>query len=430
MKVFLDSIGCRLNQSEIETMARQLLAGGHELVTRAEEADKVVLNTCAVTRAAARDARRKTRRYHRKNEGAEIVLTGCYATVAPEELGAVKGAGRLVPNAEKEQLVQMLNPAAGRDAPSFDQEPILREILTGQVGNTRAFVKVQDGCDNRCTFCITTVARGEGRSRQPGDVVNEIHGLAAAGYREAVLTGVHLGSYGHDFGNESGLRELVEAILRHTEIPRLRLSSLEPWDIDPAFFDLWEDERLLPHLHLPLQSGSDRVLRRMARRTRRDTFRELAEAAYERIPDLNLSTDIICGFPGETEADFEESLDFVREIGFSRLHTFTYSPRPGTAAAEMPGQLPKPERKERTRQMIALGEELSLAFHSRYEGRMMKVLWEAVAGANGQGTRWVGYTENYVRVTANGPADLFNRITRVRLSDARPDGLEGEIVEG
>lgn len=428
MKVFLDSIGCRLNQSEIETMARQLLAGGHELVTRPEDADKVILNTCTVTRAAARDARRKTRRFHRKNGDAEIVLTGCYATVAPEELGNVEGAGRLVPNAQKEQLVQMLDPEAGREKPRFDREPILREILTGQVGNTRAFVKVQDGCDNRCTFCITTVARGAGQSRRLGDVVEEIQGMAAAGYREAVLTGVHLGSYGHDFGNESGLRELVEAILHHTAIPRLRLSSLEPWDIEPAFFDLWEDERLLPHLHLPLQSGSNRTLRRMARRTRRDTFRELAQAAYERIPDLNLSTDMICGFPGETKADFQESLDFVREIGFSRLHTFTYSPRPGTAAAEMPDQLPKPERKERTRQMIALGEELSLAFHRRYEGRTLNVLWEAVVGANGQGTRWIGYTDNYIRVQANGPADLFNRITPVRLSDARPDGLEGEIV--
>ena len=428
MKVFLDSIGCRLNQSEIETMGRQLLARGHELVTRPEEADKVILNTCTVTRAAARDARRKTRRFHRNNENAEIVLTGCYATVAPEELGNVKGAGRLVPNREKEQLVQMLDPGAGRDAPQFDREPILREILRGQVGNTRAFVKVQDGCDNRCTFCITTVARGEGRSRRLGDVVSEIQGLTAAGYQEAVLTGVHLGSYGHDFGKESGLRELVQAILRHTEIPRLRLSSLEPWDIDAAFFDLWEDERLLPHLHLPLQSGSDNVLRRMARRTRRDSFRELAKAAYERIPDLNLSTDIICGFPGETEEDFQQSLDFVREIGFSRLHVFTYSPRPGTAAAEMPDQLPKPERKQRTRRMIALGDELSLAFHTQYEGGTMNVLWEAVTGANGQGTRWVGYTDNYIRVTAHSAADLFNRITLVRLSGARAAGLEGELV--
>lgn len=428
MKVFLDSIGCRLNQSEIETMARQLLAAGHELVSGPEEADKIILNTCAVTKAAARDARNKTRRFHRSNEQAEVVLTGCYATIAPDKLARVKGAGRIVPNREKEQLIQILDPAAGKDLPLFEREPILRELLAGQMSNTRAFVKVQDGCDNRCTFCITTVARGEGQSRHLGDVVAEIQALAAAGYREAVLTGVHLGSYGHDFGNGSGLRQLVEAILRHTDIPRLRLSSLEPWDIDPDFFSLWQDARLLPHLHLPLQSGSDRILRLMARRTRRDSFRALVAAARAQIPDLNVSSDVITGFPGETEGDFQQTLDFVKEIGFSRLHVFTFSARPGTAAAQMKGQLPKQVRKKRTRRVIELGETLSLAFHRRYEGQTLNVLWEAATGANGAGLRWSGYTDNYMRVTARGPAELFNRITPTRLAEARADGLEGTVV--
>lgn len=428
MKVFLDSIGCRLNQSEIETMARQLLASGHQLVADAAQADKVILNTCAVTREAARDARKRTRRYHRHNEAAEIVLTGCYATVAPDALRRVKGAGRIVPNRDKERLIQILDPDVGDDLPVFDHEPILRDFLSGPLGNTRAFVKVQDGCDNRCTFCITTVARGPGRSRHLGDVVHEIQALAAAGYREAVLTGVHLGSYGHDFGNDHGLRDLVAAILEHTDIPRLRLSSLEPWDIDEAFFSLWEDSRLLPHLHLPLQSGSDRVLRRMARRTRRHPFRRLVAAAREAIPDLNVSTDIICGFPGESEDDFRQSLDFVREIGFGRLHVFTYSPRPGTTAAEMSDQIPKSERKKRTRRMIALGEELSLAFHAQYEGQERDVLWEMVLSANDDGLRWRGYTDNYIRVTAPGPTGLQNRITPTRLHGAQSNGLQGAIL--
>lgn len=429
MKVFLDSIGCRLNQSEMETMARQLLAAGHELVDDAGQADKVVLNTCAVTRAAARKARKRTRRFHRRNSEAEIVLTGCYATVDPQELGSVKGAGRIVPNEDKGQLVQLLDPAAPAQEPVFDREPILRDFLSADVGNTRAFVKVQDGCDNKCTFCITTVARGEGRSRHLGDVVKEIQALAEAGYREAVLTGVHLGSYGHDLGNESGLRELVTAILDYTDIPRLRLSSLEPWDIEEGFFSLWENSRLLPHLHLPLQSGSDRILRMMARRTRRDSFRRLVQAARQAIPDLNLSTDIICGFPGETEEDFRQSLSFVEEIGFARLHVFTYSPRPGTAAANMPDQLPKPVRKERTKRMIALGETLSLAFHRQYEGCRRDALWETTVGADDDGLRWIGYTDNYMRVTAQGPEDLFNRVTPVRLTEARPGGLAGVIVQ-
>lgn len=428
MKVYLHSIGCRLNQSEIETLARQLLAAGHELVPAPEQADKVVVNTCAVTREAARDARNTTRRIHRGNPGAEILLTGCYATVAPQELARVEGAGRLVPNQEKAGLVKLIDPSASLEPPLFDREPLLRDFLAGEMSNTRAFVKVQDGCDNRCTFCITTVARGPGQSRRRGDIVREIQALAAAGYQEAVLTGVHLGSYGHDLHNRHGLRDLVAAILHDTDIPRLRLSSLEPWDIDGDFFELWQNPRLLPHLHLPLQSGSDRILRLMARRTRRGSFRALVAAARAQIPGLNLSTDLIAGFPGETEADFQETLAFVQEIAFARLHAFTYSARPGTAAAQMGGQAPKAVRKERTRALIALGEQLSLAFHTGFEGKTASVLWERPVGANGQGMRWQGYTDNYIRVTAYGPADLFNRVTPARLHSARPDGMEATLL--
>ncbi|MBK9052985.1 MAG: radical SAM protein, partial [Chloroflexi bacterium] len=204
----------------------------------------------------------------------------------------------------------------------------MREFRAGSLGNTRAFIKVQDGCNNKCTFCVTTIARGEGVSRHLADVVTEIQALAGAGYQEAVLTGVHLGSYGHDFGNKTGLRDLVRAILTHTDIPRLRLSSLEPWDIAPDFFALWDNPRLLPHLHLPLQSGSDRVLKRMTRRTNQVSFRALVQAARAHIPHLNLSTDLIVGFPGETEAEFGETLAFVQEMNFTRLHVFGYSVRP------------------------------------------------------------------------------------------------------
>ena len=426
MKVFLSSIGCRLNQSEIETMARQLLAAGHEIVTESTEADKVIINTCAVTAEAARDARSQTRRIHRSNPDAEIVLTGCYATIAPDELGNVRGAGRVIVNQQKAQLVQMLDPKARIELPVFDQEPVLREFLAGSLGaNTRAFIKVQDGCDNKCTFCVTTVARGAGQSRHLGDVVAEIQALAAAGYQEAVLTGVHLGSYGHDFGNETGLRDLVQAILQHTDIPRLRLSSLEPWDLAPDFFTLWKNPRLLPHLHMPLQSGSDKILKRMARRTSRASFRELAEAARDNIPDLNLSTDVIVGFPGESETDFANSLEFVEEINFARLHVFSYSPRPETAASQFPQQVNGKVKKERTHRMIELGKQLSHQFHQQFVGQRLNVLWETNVGADNGGLRWVGYTDNYIRVQANGPTDMFNRITVTEIVEAAPDGVMG-----
>lgn len=428
MKVYLHSIGCRLNQSEIETMARQLLASGHDIVTEASQADKVIINTCAVTAEAARDARSQTRRIHRHNPTADIVLTGCYATIAPDDLAQLPGTRHVVANKDKGQLVQLLDPQARIDLPVFDQEPMAREFLAGSVGHTRAFIKAQDGCNNRCTFCVTTVARGEGQSRHLGDVVAEIQALAAAGYREAVLTGVHLGSYGHDLGNRAGLRDLVAAILTHTDIPRLRLSSLEPWDIAPDFFRLWQNPRLLPHLHMPLQSGSDKILRRMARRTSRASFRALAEAARGSIPNLNLSTDIIVGFPGETEADFADSLAYVAEIGFARLHVFSYSPRPGTAAAAMADHVPGGVKKERTGRMIGLGEELSLAFHVQFVGQVVDVLWETAVGADPHALRWVGYTDNYIRVHGHGSAHLHNHITPTRLSAPRPDGMSGEIV--
>jgi threonylcarbamoyladenosine tRNA methylthiotransferase MtaB len=428
MKVHLHSIGCRLNQSEIETMARQLAAGGHAIVADAAEADTVILNTCAVTAEAARDARNLTRRYHRANDEAAIILTGCYATIAPADIAGLPGVARVVGNAGKEQIPWLLDPAIDPNLPIYEREPMTCETVPGSIGRTRAFIKVQDGCDNRCTFCVTTLARGDGRSRRLGDVVAEVQALAEAGYQEAVLTGVHLGSYGRDLGHSTGLRDLVAALLARTSIPRLRLSSLEPWDIAPDFFDLWANPRLLPHLHLPLQSGSDRVLRRMARRTSRASFRALVEAARAAIPDLNLSTDLIAGFPGETEEELAETLEYAGEIGFGRLHVFGYSPRPGTAAARMPGQVPGPVKKERVARLLALGEALSLAFQRRYDGTTRPVLWETAAGATPEGLRWVGYTDNYIRVTAAGPADLMNRVTPTRLDAARPDGMAGRIV--
>jgi threonylcarbamoyladenosine tRNA methylthiotransferase MtaB len=427
MKVYLEAIGCRLNQSEIETIARQLLASGHEIVTDPEKADKVIINTCTVTREAARDSRSRIRRYHRKNPSAEVILTGCYATVAPKELAQVDGAGRIVANKDKDRVIQLVDPNIPVNFPIYDREPVLRDYLTLNMGRTRAFVKVQDGCDNRCTFCITTIARGSGRSRSVGDVVTEIQGLATAGYKEAVLTGVHLGSYGMDLERSVRLMDLVEAVLVDTDILRLRLSSLEPWDIPDRFFELWSDPRLLPHLHVPLQSGSDKILKRMARRTNRSSFRDIVDSARSNIPNLNLSTDIIAGFPGENVRDFEDTLEFISEISTSRLHVFTYSRRPGTAAEKMDGQLPKQIKKKRVRKLIELGKQLSLAFHKRNEGRILSVLWERVETSDQDGDRWIGYSENYIRIRARSDVDLTNQITPTVVSEPSPEGMTGVI---
>ena len=289
-------------------------------------------------------------------------------------------------------------------------------------------MKVQDGCDNRCTFCVTTLARGQGRSRPVEEVIEEVGLLLDLGYQEVVLTGVHLGSYGRERGDGFGLYELVRALLLRTAVPRLRLSSLEPWDLQPSFFDLWQDGRLGAHLHLPLQSGCDATLRRMARRTTRESFAALVDAARARIPDLALTTDIIVGFPGETEAEFEESLAFVREMGFARLHVFPYSRRAGPAAARMPGQVEPAAVKARKARMLALSGELWQQFQAQYVGRTLDVLWESARGATPEGWVWSGLTGNSLRVLATTRAPLANPVTPARLTAVGEGGLLAEVV--
>jgi threonylcarbamoyladenosine tRNA methylthiotransferase MtaB len=289
------------------------------------------------------------------------------------------------------------------------------------LGRTRAFVKVQDGCDNHCAFCITTIARGPGRSRPLRQVVAEVQGLVQVGYQEVVLTGVHLGSYRGQQGQS--LYQLVQALLAETDVPRLRLSSLEPWDLSPDFFELWSDPRLCRQLHLPLQSGCDEVLRRMARRGTTDDFAELASAARARIPGLALTTDLIAGFPGESEAMFQQSYCFVQDLAFARLHVFPYSPRPGTAAARMPDQVAPQARAERARALRQLGAQQARAFGQKFVGRTLPVLWEK-PGVEGL---WRGHTDNYLSVRTVCEADLFNRITPTRLVGAAGQELEGEI---
>ena len=240
MKVHLRMVGCRLNQSEIDTMARQFRSLGHVIVDSPAEADHSVINTCAVTNEATRTSRKLIRDLQRANPAGETTVTGCYAQIAPREIGRLPGVRRVVDNGSKSKLVAQIT---GEQTDIFDSEPHEREA---SLGRTRAFVKVQDGCDNACTFCVTTIARGAGRSRRIGEVVREVNYLNRAGYQEAVLTGVHLGSYGYDLGDRQGLTHLVNALLNDTDIPRLRLSSLEPWDLAPSFFALWANQRLVP----------------------------------------------------------------------------------------------------------------------------------------------------------------------------------------
>ncbi len=417
MNVHLRMVGCRLNQSEIDHMARQFQQQGHIVVDDPAQADWVVVNTCAVTQDATRTSRRLIRDMHRTNADAAITVTGCYAQIALDEIAVQPGVVHVIDNFGKDRLVEQLT---GQPAQEFDHEPIARDRTPGAMGRTRAFVKVQDGCDNRCTFCVTTIARGAGRSRTVQEVVNEIRYLHSAGYAEVVLTGVHLGSYGQDRGETDGLMQLMRAVLADTDIPRLRLSSLEPWDLSPAFFDLWANPRLCPHLHLPLQSGCDATLRRMLRNTSQQAFRALLSHARARIPDVRITSDVIVGFPGETDEEFAISRAFIAAMDFGGLHVFRYSKRPGTAAARMRGQVSDAVKKARSADLLALAAEMEQRFAARYLQRVLPVLWEQVSGATGAGLLNVGYTDNYIRVQAVHPRVLTGSIIPARLEQLAP----------
>jgi threonylcarbamoyladenosine tRNA methylthiotransferase MtaB len=421
-----------LNISEVESLARGFIAAGHRVVGSGEQADLCVLNTCAVTGIATRKSRQLARHLKRTNPGAVLVVTGCYAELEPSQVSAL-GVDMVVGNQDKEQIVELVTGYVRRVRPALqvaEFQPSTSYLASDHLypgARTRAFVKVQDGCDNRCTFCIVTVARGAGRSRPADEVVTEVQRLIEAGYQEMVLSGVHLGSYGHDLGERRGLHRLVRRLLDETRVPRLRLSSLEPWDLDEDFFALWENPRLGRHLHLPLQSGCDAILRRMGRHTNTTSFAELVRAARTAIPDLSVTTDIMVGFPGESEAQFAESLAFAEAMAFAKLHIFRYSRRAGTAAASMPGQVQPQVIAERSRRMHTLGNKLERAFRRRFLDRTMDVLWETDE-PNGDGLLWSGLTGNYLRVSTPGGPSLRNVLTPVRLTADTPHGLVGEIV--
>jgi threonylcarbamoyladenosine tRNA methylthiotransferase MtaB len=420
MRVNLKALGCRLNEAELETWARQLQREGHRIVDDSEEADLIVLNSCAVTQEAVRKSRHLIRRAARENPKAKLVLSGCYATLNREEAEGL-GVDLVVANENKANLIDIAKDELDLPVmPAFSTDP--GESALFRLGRQRAFVKVQDGCRYRCTFCIVTVARGDERSRSLDDIVAEINELHAQGVQEAVLTGVHLGGYGSDLGY--GLDRLIRAVLERTDIPRLRLGSLEPWDLPDAFGALFENPRFMPHLHLPLQSGSDSVLRRMARRCKTADFARLVDQLRKEVPDINITTDVIVGFPGETETEWKESLAFIEEIGFGHIHIFAYSPRSGTKAAAMPGHVPTEVKKARSRALHEVSEGLKRANFERFLGREFPVLWETEKATSDDVPEVFGYTPNYLRVaTRTEPGEsLANRITTVRLTAVADSG--------
>ncbi len=435
MKFSVLSFGCRANQAESCQIELDLKAGGG-VPAASDSADVVVINTCSVTAAADAASRRAIRSVARANPSAQIVATGCYATRSPDDVACLPGVMRLVPNAGKPQIAEIITPGVisrhlGGDNHSGSdfRGPWRQETTPGVVsvglrpgdrGRTAYPLNVQTGCDEQCAYCIVPSTRGPGRSRSIAQVVDDVRRLADAGFREVWLTGVHLGSYGRDLAPPSRLIDLLQALDREAAAPdvTIRLSSLEPMDCSEEVIDLVAaSPRLAPHLHLPLQHASDGMLAAMRRPYTASRFRTIVERVRERMPDAAIGTDVIAGFPGETERDFSELEGFLREISPSYLHVFPYSDRPGTAASAMPFKVPAAVVRQRAARLRGVARALSARFAEGQFGR------ERAALTLDDGA--VALTDNYLKLRiARGRAR--NQRVRVRIIPGLP--LRGEVI--
>jgi len=419
-RVALESLGCKLNQAEIEALADRLVSRGHVLTGSAGEADVYVLNTCSVTHIADRKSRQALRSARRANPQARVIATGCYAHRAPEELSRLGVVDVIVGDAEGHSLVGAI------EGHGHARSTGLTGDGTGHWGRTRSLVKIQEGCSDFCSFCVVPYTRGPGRSRTLDEILAEVKDKVARGHQEVVLTGTKIGEYRSNGHGSAGLPELIRRILAGTKVERLRLSSLQPADLTPELLALWRHDGLCPHLHLPLQSGSDGVLRQMHRPYSLAEYESAVCQARNAIPDLSITTDVLVGFPGEGESEFEESYRFCESMGFAAIHVFPYSKRPGTAAATMPGQIDGKVKKQRSARMTALGKRSAGRFRSQFQGRTMMVLWEDDSGEG----LWSGHTANYLRVYAQSDKNLANQMLAAKLVEEYADGLMGEIVNG
>ncbi len=405
MKFFrLKSLGCRANQYEIQAIRDQLISLGYVEAGEGERADLVVLNSCTVTEGADRTSRQQLRALVKENPGAEIVVTGCLADKAPEKLHQISGVTKVVSNAEKENLVASL----------FQEKNVAPFSIRDFKGHTRAFVKVQDGCNSFCSYCIIPFVRGRSRSRSIDEVVCEVRQLVSNGFQEVVITGINVGDFG------GSLASLLRAVDEVKGLKRLRLSSIHPHDIDSELVEtILRGKATCRGLHISLQSGANTVLKRMYRKYTQELFLEKVENLRRADPDFTFTTDLIVGFPGESEADFEETLEVVRAVQFAKVHIFPYSPREKTKAASFPDHVASEVVKERKKRLFAVAEEQAFAWRERFLRREMVVLTE-----KGQ----KGHTDHFVDVTVLGDKVAPNQLVEVKIVENCSDGLIGKVI--
>lgn len=428
-KVAFITLGCKVNQYETNAMAQKFLENGYKLVEATEKADIYIINTCTVTNMSDRKSRQMLRRVKEINPQAIIVACGCYVQVAKEEIEKIKEIDLILGNNEKKEIVELVEKYQNKKQKIIQTEDVMHKKEYVELGEitytekTRATIKVQDGCDRFCSYCIIPYARGRVRSRNPQNILEEITKIAQKGIKEVVITGIHIASYGKDFSNKYQLIDLLEEINQIKEIKRIRLGSIEPLLITEEFVErLVKLEKICHHFHLSLQSGCDETLKRMNRRYTTEQFQEIVNRLRKYYKDVILTTDIIVGFPQETEAEFEKTYKFLKNIEFYKMHIFKYSPRKGTKAAEMKGQIDGKIKEKRSQKLIQLSNETQKQYHEKLIGQEVEILWEEEKNGYYQ-----GHTKNYMLAIIKENKNLENKIIKAKIKEAEIDHILVEM---
>ena len=421
MKIAFHTLGCKVNQFDTAVMEEQTRKADHAVVPFDQAADVYVINTCSVTENSDQEARRIVRQLKRRNPEARVIATGCYAQTHPEELAMIPGIDRILGNREKQDLAGYLGGCDKAEGPvvnvgrSFLGGPLDQPVIRKFSGHTRVFLKIQDGCDYECSFCLIPRARGPGRSLLPERVIEQVGILVEEGCQEAVLTGVNLGTYGRDFKPKQSLAGLLRMLLERTRIARIRLSSLEPKTVTPALIEIMQSSsRICRHFHIPLQSGDNRILKRMNRHYSRSYYRQLVLSLAERFPNASIGADVMVGFPEEGEAEYRNTYALLKELPMSYVHVFPFSPRPETAAAVMRSGIPEQEKKRRADELRRLSIEKGNQFSSAHIGMDLQVLIEKERDPRTGLLK--GISDNYIKVLLPGPDAIMNRILPIRIT--------------
>lgn len=432
MKVAFSTLGCRVNQYESEAMTEKFLRENYEVVSYDSYADVYVINTCTVTNMGDKKSRQMISRARRQNPDAIIAVVGCYSQIAPEEVSKIAGVDVVLGTRNKGDIIYWVNRAREERAQMVEVNDVLRNNVFEELNieeyqtKTRAFLKIQDGCNRFCSYCLIPFARGAVCSKKPEKVMEEVRELAKNGFKEIILSGIHTASYGADLEGKITLVDILEDIDKVEGIERIRIGS-----IDPTFFTEGVIERIVglkklcPHFHLSLQSGCDETLKRMNRHYTSGDYKEVVEDLRSHIPDVSITTDIIVGFPGETEEEFNTTYEFLKDIKLSKMHIFKFSPRKGTRAASMKDQLNGDVKEERSRKLIELSSANEVQFMEKFVGRTMKVLYEQIH--NEEANKYEGYTPNYIKVVSESNEDLEGKIADTMLLKAEQEFINGQL---